>query len=376
LFFFTYSKRYGIIILIYHERARRLTQSDSVRRCVGMKKDVLKSLIIGIGITLAIALYSPIIVQAADADIVLNPFRIRNSARTIVDWGQAYTLADGREVPASIVYDGTTYLQIDLASDLYGGYTLWNGDSSTLTLMEYYRRDSSKFLAKREKEDFYGNVWTYQVEYAQQTEGEDNRYFLHIEDENRRYKRSYDLNGPRAYEFADDCVYFAQLVSGKYEQGGLIGSAIAVMKLEYASTPDNQDGYEIYRTDLRGGTGGTGYNSGFSFPFLHKGIMYYFETFSARFFANGINYALYAVDYENSGIPFRIVHLGELHGCGIKIEGINNGYIMFRVEIEVEMYDNNSYFYAYEQEYYRVKTDGTEELVRLTIDEYMEALKH
>ncbi len=57
-----------------------------------MKKDVLKGIIIGSLATLAFGITLPVIAETVKDNILLNPFRIKSSNKTLVNWGQDYTL--------------------------------------------------------------------------------------------------------------------------------------------------------------------------------------------------------------------------------------------------------------------------------------------
>ena len=95
-----------------------------------MKKDRIKWFTLGVVITLIMSTFiTPAL--AATIEATFNAINIYMNGQKVASAGESYTLADGSEVPFSILYKGTTYLPLRKIGEIYDKDILWDGNTST-----------------------------------------------------------------------------------------------------------------------------------------------------------------------------------------------------------------------------------------------------
>lgn len=340
-----------------------------------MKKDLIKGIIIGSCLTLVIALSVPVIAQTADVSIEFNLFRIRTPDKTIVDWGQPYTTDDWREVPASIVYNDETYLHIDLINEAYSktygeNSVLWNGDSSTYTLMDSANNNNIALqTAMNEplddrwtitRNDSEGNSWTYRVVWIDRPEidGEQNNKdtYLIIEDKTRGYTRAYKLASERAFVFTDDGVWFASEIIWSATEIIWPGSPkqynycneLTLIKINYDNNPDSQDGtaYPLVNVTPKSRIATDN-------VMITDGVLYFI-------YMSGESYII-AVPCEDNGLSKYVQspweHCLPTYTGATRLIEVKDGYLYYEY--------GYSYQGATTRTEYKVKIDGTEKAIKL-----------
>lgn len=86
------------------------------------------------GFLAAIVLTISLPVLAASIDVIFNPLNIVINGAKAADKGENYTLANGNEVPFSIVYKGTTYLPLRKLAELMGKDIVLDSETDTVHL--------------------------------------------------------------------------------------------------------------------------------------------------------------------------------------------------------------------------------------------------
>ncbi len=115
---------------------------------------------------------------------------------------------------------------------------MWNGDSSTYTLINYPRENEC--LEIKTKKDKLGNTWTYKI-----VKSKTNGYtYLIIEDEERGYSRAYKLSSDRAFQFTEDGVWFASDLMLKASSPKQVTDQfkLSLTKISYDNDHSCQDG--------------------------------------------------------------------------------------------------------------------------------------
>jgi hypothetical protein len=127
-------------------------------------KKVQKAKYTIIGFILAIFINNVILpVLAVQIDVVFNAVNITMNGKQIAKSGENYTLDNGTQVPFSILYNGTTYLPLRKLGELYDKDILWDGNTSTASINDYYWIDQNKSveddLSTADKKDSLVGTW-------------------------------------------------------------------------------------------------------------------------------------------------------------------------------------------------------------------------
>lgn len=186
-------------------------------------KGVITGLLIG-----AVVFAVPVV--AVNFDAVLNTVRINVNGVDALQWGENIDLGDGETAPASILYNGTTYLPMRKLGELGGQKVYWNGDSKTVSMTG--RQKDEKVVA--EKPDKNGNVWKYY------TFSDNGNSYLGVKDEARGYERVYRTCSPEMY-ITENEIYFARYMRPSHPSR----DHAHVMKISFANDVDTQDGEMI-----------------------------------------------------------------------------------------------------------------------------------
>ena len=189
-------------------------------------KNYIKGIITGIIIG-AVICSIPALADTIDA--LFNNVHISVNGVDQIQWDENIKLSDGAETPASILYNGTTYLPMRKLGELSGNKIYWNGDSRTVGMTGAQK--DIKVIA--EKPDKNGNVWKYYTF----TDSNDKNY-LGVKDEARGYERVYNINS--RIHVTDNEIFFVKY--GKKD--GPYGTSYqgSIMKLPFTNDPDTQDG--------------------------------------------------------------------------------------------------------------------------------------
>ena len=196
-------------------------------------KNYIKGIITGIAISAVI--YSiPALADTIDA--LFNNVRISVNGVDQIQWDENIKLSDGAETPASILYNGTTYLPMRKLGELSGNKIYWNGDSRTVG-MTGAQKDIKVIAEKPDKND---NVWKYYT-----FKDSNDKNYLGVKDEARGYERVYRLACDTMNVTDNEIYYLRQSEEWKtntseYPQANLV-------KLSFDSDEDTQDG-EIIKT--------------------------------------------------------------------------------------------------------------------------------
>lgn len=195
-------------------------------------KNYVKGIITGF---LIAAVVFAVPAMAVNLDAVLNAVRINVNGVDEIQWDEDITLSNGETAPASILYNGTTYLSMRKLGELNGQRVYWNGDSKTVSMTG--AQNDIKVIAKKPDKD--GNMWEYYTFKATRYDKDYDRYeescYLGVKDETRGYERAYRvLNG--AVKVTDDALFF---VREAYKDGF---SSVAPTKMIFKSDKNNQDG--------------------------------------------------------------------------------------------------------------------------------------
>lgn len=190
-------------------------------------KSYIKGLITGLLIG-AVIFAVPAIAENIDA--LFNQVRINVNGVDQIQWGEEIELEDGSTTPASILYNGTTYLPMRKLGELSGQKIYWNGDSKTVAMTGAQKNVKNI----TEKEDADGNVWKYYT-----FEDADGNNYLGVSDEARGYERVYQLAGlGSSVLVTDNGIYFARI--DKFNNSRVVKSTL--MKLSFDSDKNSQDG--------------------------------------------------------------------------------------------------------------------------------------
>lgn len=195
-------------------------------------KGVITGLLIG-------AVVSAIPAVAENIDVLFNEVRINVNGVDAVQWGEDIDRGDGESAPASILYNGTTYLPMRKLGELSGQQVYWNGDSKTVSMTG--KQKDVNVVA--EKPDKNGNVWKYY------TFKDNENSYLGVKDEARGYERVYkiaEMDGGEPVSVTDDAIYFVKKVPLKkplYDDGDYHG---CLMKLYFNNDANNQDGEKLF----------------------------------------------------------------------------------------------------------------------------------
>ena len=213
-------------------------------------KNYMKGIITGMIIG-AIIFSIPALADTIEA--MFNDLRISVNGIDRIQWDENITLEDGVKTPASILYNGTTYLPMRKFGELSGNKIYWNGDSRTVGMTGAQK--DIKVIAK--KPDKNGNMWEYYTfkvsEYDKRKEGTmapsyySDFYYLGVKDEARGYERVYRL-ACRTMNVTDNEIYFLRqnkewvINSGKYPAD--------LVKLSFNNDKNSQDGEIIHTYSL------------------------------------------------------------------------------------------------------------------------------
>ena len=232
-----------------------------------MKRDLIKGAIIGCCLTLVLGVSVVVFAQSINVD--MNLFRIKIGGKTIVEWGETYTLADGRENPTSLIYNDTTYLPLRKIGEALGKEVLWNDVSRTITItgaLNYHYTPNVK------KEDASGKLYDYSIRSYVNGRGG----YLLIRDSENGNERAYDLLSVDACRFDDDGVVFLTREEKAYEDRPA-DILYNLVKIQYASTPNNQDGEVIKTAFTSVGQYLTRYRPYMDSLFMHGDYLYFTE---------------------------------------------------------------------------------------------------
>jgi len=104
-----------------------------------------------VGLLSAFIIFSSISVFAGDGlsmiSVALNKINISINGNQVAKVGDTYTLANGKKVPFSILYEGTTYLPMRKLGELAGKNVKWYGETNTAGL------NDSEYIEKVESID-------------------------------------------------------------------------------------------------------------------------------------------------------------------------------------------------------------------------------
>ena len=192
-------------------------------------KNYIKGIITGIIIG-AVVCSIPALADTIDA--LFNNVRISVNGVDQIQWGENIQLADGAETPASILYNGTTYLPMRKLGELSGNKIYWNGDSRTVGMTGAQK--DIKVIA--EKPDKNGNVWKYYT-----FKDSNDKNYLGVKDEARGYERVYRL-ACDTMNVTDNEIYFALYKDGERKSKEFV-------KMSFDNDESSQDGY-IIETDI------------------------------------------------------------------------------------------------------------------------------
>lgn len=99
-----------------------------------MKNMNRKRRIVGIVLILALVLSTAAVFAADSLTVYENNIGIEVNGVTAASAGEFYSLADGTEVPYSILYNGTTYLPMRKICELVGKEVAWDGKTRTVSI--------------------------------------------------------------------------------------------------------------------------------------------------------------------------------------------------------------------------------------------------
>ncbi len=92
----------------------------------------------GAGFLVACLLLSSTLISADDIaktiEVLFNTVNIQLNGEQVAKSGENYTLANGKEVPNSLVYEDTTYVPIRKVSEILGKDVVWDGATKTIKL--------------------------------------------------------------------------------------------------------------------------------------------------------------------------------------------------------------------------------------------------
>ena len=205
-------------------------------------KSYIKGIITGAAVTVILCSIPSF---AQRIDTVFNTIRINKDGIDAVQWGENYTLADGTEVPYSIVYNDTTYVPLRKISGLTGGKSVyWNGDTQTAYIAPSFDMTTETELTVQP--DKNGNMWEYYT-----VKAKSGMYLVAIDKERdyrRIYRTAYSDNNAAVW-VKEDGIYFVRIMDD-YETMSVYpsGETMAhLYKIPYMNDADNQDGEEIRR---------------------------------------------------------------------------------------------------------------------------------
>ena len=201
-------------------------------------KNYIKGIITGIIIG-AVVCSIPAIADTIDA--LFNNVRISVNGVDQIQWGENIQLADGAETPASILYNGTTYLPMRKLGELSGNKIYWNGDSRTVGMTGAQK--DIKIIA--EKPDKNGNVWKYYT-----FKDSNDKNYLGVKDEARGYERVYHM-ACETFNVTDNEIYFLRQVKMPESIYNQIGIEMDLIKLPFDSDNNTQDGETIKAEAVR-----------------------------------------------------------------------------------------------------------------------------
>lgn len=195
-----------------------------------MKKINVKSFVAGF---LIAALLFAIPAGAEMIQIFFTNVRINVDGVDRVTWGEEIETANGEIVPYSLVYHDTVYVPLRAMSELIGKQVYWNGDSTTVTIVD----SPNNIRLITEHPDRDGNMWEYSTFSAT-----DGNTYLRIRDKARGYARVY-LTASNSIHVTDDAIYFARL---KRHASVRWANQATLVKISFDSIPDTQDGVELF----------------------------------------------------------------------------------------------------------------------------------
>ena len=146
-------------------------------------------------------------------------------------------LADGAETPASILYNGTTYLPMRKLGELSRNKIYRNGDSRTA----YMTGPQKDIEVITEKPDKNGNVWKYYT-----FKDSSDKSYLGVKDEARGYERVYRIES-NTVQATDNEIYFVRYI--KKESLQVVQDSVNIVGLPFECTVDEQDG-EVLKSAL------------------------------------------------------------------------------------------------------------------------------
>lgn len=327
-----------------------------------------------------------------------NRIRIIFDNEIIIEHGEKYILADGNSVPVSISYSDTVYFQVDAFCQIFDKTILWNGDSSTITFLDFDPSGINMdvtLLYFVEMADANGNIWNYSVFEVNNDDlftyiKEPDIYFMVITDEARGFSRAYRLAGKSAYEFTDDCVYLAKLELIKFIDpsrmpGRGTDPTLNFSTILYENTPNSQDGDEwVHSFTVYG-------QLIFSKPevFIDNGISYYMVASNNRSIRSG---SLYTLDFKtgertyisivdsylmSNNLDKDLYCVDGAYSSFVGFVKAEDGYLYFEYRAPVskrniQIYEEPKWIIGE----FKVKTDGTEEPIHLGFKETVNPYKH
>lgn len=185
---------------------------------------------------------------AENIDAAINMVRINADGIDRIGWQEDYTIADGSQVPGSILYKGTTYLPVRKLGELFDKKVYWNGDSMTVSFTS--QPEDERVIA--EKADKNGNIWEY---YTFRTKRLDNsgavqyEYFFGARDKLRSNERVYYIAGD-SVRVTEEAVYFARRES---RAAHMYNDPAEIIRLSFNSDKDTQDGEVIAEINATSG---------------------------------------------------------------------------------------------------------------------------
>lgn len=156
------------------------------------------------GFLAAIVLLISIPALAASIDVIFNPLNIVINGVKAASKGENYTLANGNEVPFSIVYKGTTYLPLRKLSELMGKELKLDSTTDTVYLNDpVVTYDPKEEFPEKEGKEVSENQYATRAELA--------RFFVqsfNLKDNGTKYEFK-DVTGINEY-YDDICIVIQQ----------------------------------------------------------------------------------------------------------------------------------------------------------------------
>ncbi len=106
---------------------------------VSMKR--IQGFLIGVFVTLVLMASIPNFAGAIN--VVLNSINLSLNGVDVAQINDQFTLDNGKKVPYSIIYDGTTYLPLKKMGQLLGKDILWDGNTRTVSINDLGYQDNT-----------------------------------------------------------------------------------------------------------------------------------------------------------------------------------------------------------------------------------------